>query len=127
MSNTKIETPTGLTPQGRGFWTRLKNSVDKLGNLDPSDAHILYLAARTFEELELARSEVMKKGISIEVNSDRGAKIIKTNPAAAVMNQASSRLLRCLNQLGLTPAARGRGGGGGGANLGDPIGDLIGE
>jgi len=116
-----MTTPKGLTAGGLGYWRRLKKTMEDSGDLKTSDSYVLLLAAQTFEEYAMARDEIKKNGITLKVLSDRGAEIIKTNPAAPVMNQASARLLRILDKLGLTPGSRAKGK----REAVDPIGDLM--
>jgi P27 family predicted phage terminase small subunit len=122
-----ITTPKGLTRSGLAFWRKLKASLEETGNLEVSDHHVLLLAAKDFEDHEEARANIRKNGITIETLSDRGHQVTKTNPAAAIVNQAATRLLRHYDRLGLTPASRLRSGRGGSGSIQgyDPIGDLL--
>lgn len=81
--------------------------ADLLGSLrllTVGDGPLLDAYADAWDRARTARAEISRHGLVI--HSDLGG--VKSNPAAAVEGKARDQMIRCLIEMGLTPAARSR-------------------
>jgi P27 family predicted phage terminase small subunit len=95
--------PDHLPQNARECWERLGHLAISAGTITQFDTELLALAARTAatcDELELT---IRSQGSLIE---SRGT--VKANPACAALDRNRILLLKLLDALGLSPAARER-------------------
>lgn len=85
-------------------WCRLADLLERLRVLTPGDGPILDRYADAWDRARTARDAVGKHGLVIE--TDLGG--VKKNPAADIESQARAQMIRCLIEMGLTPASRSR-------------------
>lgn len=100
----EIGAPSWVSTDARDEWTRLLKDLAAVGLLNRADRSLLVIYVQAFERHARAREEIEKLGMLIE--TDLGG--VKSNPALSAAAACESIMLRCLSELGLTPAGRAR-------------------
>lgn len=94
--------PPHLTPGARAEWRRLSRILGPMGILTEAEADVLAVYAQTYDRWVQASAELQIRGLV--VLTERGAWV--RNPLLRVIDDCLRVMLRCMNELGLTPAAR---------------------
>lgn len=92
-----------LGPEGKQAFDRLSIELEGIGQLKPSFAEMITLAADALGDIEIASADLRKRGhISI---TERGE---TKNPSWTIKTSAQSIAFRLLTGLGLSPTAIGK-------------------
>lgn len=101
--------PTWLSREAKAEWKRVAPGLVRLDLIKPEDRATLAAYCETWARFVEATKDVTKNGITVRNESTRkdGTSSVwwTKNPAVAVAEQASARLLQFANHFGLTPAA----------------------
>jgi len=98
--------PEYLSEFAKEKWRGLVKQLDRLGTADCSLRTSLENLCRDLEIADLADRSLITEGIRIVVEGPRGRDMSITNPAAAVLSAARTRIQTALNGLGLTVASQ---------------------
>lgn len=88
-------------PVAVAVWNDTCKALDEIGILSASDVFILEMYCTSYAEYLKLTEVVRKEGFTVDNRSGKAA-----NPNANAWEKAKSSVLRCMAQLGLTPAAR---------------------
>lgn len=101
--------PSWLSREAKAEWRRVSPGLVRLDLIKPEDRATLAAYCETWSRFVAATRDVNANGITVRNESTRkdGTTSVwwTRNPAVAVAEQASSRLLQFANHFGLTPAA----------------------
>ncbi len=98
--------PDYLSEFAKEKWRGLVADLDRLGVSDSSLRTSLENLCRDQEIADIADNSLRTDGIQMLVEGPRGRKMSITNPAAAVLSAARTRIQTALNGLGLTVASQ---------------------
>lgn len=74
--------------------------------LDKADSMAVEILSETYSEWREAHDEVIKFGMTQEVETKSGDKMMRRNPAVGVRADAAKRLVSLMGEFGLTPSSR---------------------
>lgn len=78
------------------------------GTYSPADGFLITTAACTYVELGRLQAYINTYGTTYEVRTTQGDLVTKHRPEHQQLNEARSKLIQMLKELGATPAARKR-------------------
>jgi len=96
-----------LTESARTVFKNVCEVLDDRGLLHVEDVPIIAGYARNVVLARVAAEDIERLGTVIEY-TDRGYKMVKTNPAVDIMNKAQNAYEATAVKLGLTPTGRKR-------------------
>lgn len=100
-----LEPPDDLTAEGKRAWLRAAQELDACGILTVVDEAALVQYCEQYATWQMAMAETRKKGMLI-TNKKTG--YVSANPAIRIANSAHDRLLKLMQEFGMTPSARAR-------------------
>ena len=98
--------PDHLSDAARVAWGRLSVLLDRMGVLTEADVVALERAAECYAEILRYREIIDEESEVYWADSSTGGRLLKANPAVAMLADADRRLKGYLVEFGLTPAAR---------------------
>jgi P27 family predicted phage terminase small subunit len=98
------EVPVDLRGLALLEWDRIVVELRGANLLDRADRALIERYCRAYGRAAVAREALEEYGVVIETD----AGLIKSNPAAGVLAAAETLMIRCLVELGLSPASRAR-------------------
>jgi P27 family predicted phage terminase small subunit len=90
----KPSPPTGLSPEAKGWWTRLQT---EFGIEDPAGLMILGSAAEALTRMRQAQAVIAKEGLVLQ---DRFGQSV-AHPATRIERDGRAQMLACLRELHL--------------------------
>jgi P27 family predicted phage terminase small subunit len=97
--------PEWLSEGAKAAWGELVPLVDS-DTLLIADTPALALLCCTYAEWRRLSREVEAEGFCYECKTEAGASMQRPNPKTRFLSDASRRLISCLSEFSLTPAAR---------------------
>lgn len=98
--------PAHLSDEAKVAWGRMSVLLDRMGVLTEADAYALERGCAVYAEILAYQALVDEGGATYTTTSMSGDKVLKANPAVAMLADADRRFKAWLVEFGLTPAAR---------------------
>ena len=98
--------PAWLSDEAKVQWGRFSVWLEQMGVLTLADGPALERLVSVYLEVHELEVLIREQGRVVEMLSTQKEKVLKANPAVAMLNSADSRLRQMLIEFGLTPAAR---------------------
>jgi P27 family predicted phage terminase small subunit len=98
--------PAHLSDEAKVAWGRMSVLLDRMGVLTEADAYALERGCAVYAEILAYQRLVDEGGATYTTTSMSGDKVLKANPAVAMLADADRRFKAWLVEFGLTPAAR---------------------
>lgn len=105
--------PPELTDEAAAEWDRVATELEAVGTLAVADRGILAAYCLAVADMLAAMAEIHQAGRFVDepVQSSKGEIVgtrIREHPAVKLLNQATTRVSRLADALGLTPSSRSR-------------------
>jgi P27 family predicted phage terminase small subunit len=111
------EAPGNLEGEALAEWGRVVAELKSMGVLSRTDRAILVRYTTAWDRHRMAVNAIKRYGLVVK--SAGGS--LKSNPATNLANQCDAIMLRCLAEMGLSPASRGK------VKVAEPPKDALGE
>lgn len=102
-SREDLSPPDHLSVAGRKVWATAVAQLNEVGVMTVMDRTALAHYCEQFVTWQTALANVRKKGL---VLANKKTGILRQNPHLAIANQAHDRLLKMMQEFGMTPASR---------------------
>lgn len=119
--------PEWLDAIGKTTFRALVKLLGEMQVESASDRKALELLASTYAEFRAAKQRVAAEGLTISRKNMIGETMVLPHPCVAIAADAQRRMLRLLQEFGLTPSARSGVKAGGAGEQRDPMDEFLGE
>jgi len=102
----KVIPPTGLTKKAKEYWHGLITSLIQRKIYDSDYDFPVSRLAELFDLWLKAKKELKQRGLIIEAVTDRGALVIRENPAMKISISLNKEIKDLERKMGLTPLDR---------------------
>jgi P27 family predicted phage terminase small subunit len=103
-----VVNPSRLSRKARWYWNEYEPLLAAQNCLTPSDVRALVLLCEAHVEYDELGKLIAEEGYTYATTSTTGARVLKGNPAVAMMSDAWKRIVSLQDRFGLTPSARSR-------------------
>jgi P27 family predicted phage terminase small subunit len=103
-----LDAPEHLSAQALETWAQVAPILAQMRVLSIADPIALERLCEVYAETRRLRAVIEAEGYTYETASVTGERMLRANPAVAMLADADRRLLAWLRSFGMTPADRGR-------------------